>query len=92
MRKEMKAFSATNNSTLFTFLMASVQVFLHGLTGQDDIIIGTHSAGQSNMDGKHLVGWRLLTICLKNVTYNRDLFNRATLSTPDRTSISHNYK
>lgn len=59
LRKRLKAFAAANECTIFTLLLGSVQCYLHRITGQDDVILGTHSAGQPGMDGKHLVGFCL---------------------------------
>lgn len=54
---QMRAFAAAHNCTLFAFLIAVTQVFLYRQTGQEDIVLGTHSAGQAEMARNPLVGF-----------------------------------
>ena len=38
--------------TLFVYLLASLKVLLHRLTGQDDLVVGIHAAGQATITGE----------------------------------------
>ncbi|HTU45298.1 MAG TPA: aminotransferase class III-fold pyridoxal phosphate-dependent enzyme [Bryobacteraceae bacterium] len=56
-RRSLKLLAASNNCSLFVVLLASVQSFLHRLTSLDDIVVGTHSAGQAGSLQQDLVGF-----------------------------------
>jgi glutamate-1-semialdehyde aminotransferase/acyl carrier protein len=64
--QELKAFSARHGCTLFITLLATFKVLLHGLTGQRDIVIGTHSAGQSTVNAQNLIGFCINTLPLRS--------------------------
>jgi len=55
--RDLKTLSARQGCTLFMTLLAEFQLLLHHLTGQDDIVIGTHSAGQASINSQSLVGF-----------------------------------
>jgi amino acid adenylation domain-containing protein len=58
----LKRAAAAQGCTLFTYLVASLNVWLHRLTGQTDLVVGFPAAGQSamrnqgNHAGRFLVG------------------------------------
>jgi len=52
----IKKFGASQKCTLFVTLLAGLQILLARLSGQDDIVIGIPSAGQSLVEDKALVG------------------------------------
>ena len=52
----IKKCGAKQKCTLFVTLLAGLQVLLSRLSGQDDIVVGFPSAGQSLVEGKVLVG------------------------------------
>ncbi|MEW1890327.1 amino acid adenylation domain-containing protein [Streptomyces sp. NBC_00523] len=52
-------------ATGFTTLLAAYQVFLHRLSGQSDIVIGTPSAGRDLVDAEDLVGCFVNTLALR---------------------------
>ncbi|MGH7998984.1 MAG: aminotransferase class III-fold pyridoxal phosphate-dependent enzyme, partial [Brasilonema sp.] len=52
----LKSLSTHCNCTLFTTLLAGFMALVHRLTGQDDIVIGIASAGQSSVQGEYLIG------------------------------------
>jgi non-ribosomal peptide synthetase component F len=52
----VKSLCASENCTAFTLLLATFNILLHRLTGQDDVVVGVPSAAQV-MDGlDNLVG------------------------------------
>ncbi|HEY6802284.1 MAG TPA: aminotransferase class III-fold pyridoxal phosphate-dependent enzyme [Pyrinomonadaceae bacterium] len=54
---ELKRWSAQQDVTLFTTLLAAFNVLLHHLTKQRDLIVGIHAAGQLSMSGgDNLIG------------------------------------
>jgi len=54
--KALKKRGAKSGATLFSTLLATLQVMISRLSGQDDIVIAIPSAGQSLLDGQILVG------------------------------------
>jgi amino acid adenylation domain-containing protein len=52
----IKKFGARQKCTLFVTLLAGLQILLSRLSGQDDIVVGIPSAGQSLVEDKVLVG------------------------------------
>lgn len=54
--KSLKKRGAKSGATLFSTLLATLQVMVSRLSGQDDIVIAIPSAGQSLLDGQILVG------------------------------------
>jgi acyl transferase domain-containing protein len=55
--RELKSFSSQHGCTLFMTLTAMLNLLLHHLSGQDDIVIGVPAAGQSCVGNKGLVGY-----------------------------------
>ena len=54
---DLKRWSAQQDATLFTTLLAAFNVVLHHLTKQNDIVVGIHAAGQLAMSGgDNLIG------------------------------------
>lgn len=54
---DLKRWSAQQDVTLFTTLLAAFNVLLHHLTKQRDLIVGIHAAGQLSMPGgDNLIG------------------------------------
>ena len=54
--KALKKAGAKSGATLFSTLLAALQVMISRLSGQDDIVVAVPSAGQSLLDGQTLVG------------------------------------
>ena len=64
--QDLKRWSAQQDATLFTTLLAAFNVLLHHLTKQTDIVVGIHAAGQLAMPGgDNLIGHcvNLLPLC-----------------------------
>lgn len=55
--RELKSLSSQYGCTLFMTLLATFNLLLHQLSGQDDIVIGVPIAGQSQIGNKDLVGY-----------------------------------
>ncbi|AUX80123.1 hybrid non-ribosomal peptide synthetase/type I polyketide synthase [Sinorhizobium fredii] len=54
--KALKKAGAKAGATLFSTLLAALQMVISRLSGQDDIVVAVPSAGQSLLDGQTLVG------------------------------------
>jgi glutamate-1-semialdehyde-2,1-aminomutase len=53
---DLKRFSAQQDATLFTTLLAAFNVLLHHVTKQKDLVVGIHAAGQLIMGGRNIIG------------------------------------
>jgi amino acid adenylation domain-containing protein len=63
---EIKKLGKSNGSSFVTTLLAAFEVFLHQLTGQDEIIVGLPSAGQSATGNYRLVGHCVNLLALRS--------------------------
>ena len=52
----LKLLSRRNGCTLYVTLLSSFQLLMHRLTGQDEVVVGISTAGQSLNEGASLVG------------------------------------
>jgi amino acid adenylation domain-containing protein len=63
--RELEALSRANDSTLYVTLLAAFQVLLHRYTGQDDIIVGSPTAGRERAELRSLVGYFVNPVVLR---------------------------
>ncbi|MDP1666746.1 MAG: amino acid adenylation domain-containing protein [Methylobacter sp.] len=61
----LKALSQREGVTLFMTLVAAFQVLLHRYSGQDDIVLGTPSAGRNRLELEGLIGFFISTLVLR---------------------------
>lgn len=61
----LEQYGAQHNSTLFMLLLASFNLLLHRLSGQDDIVVGIPAAGQAAL-GNSLVGYCVNVLPLRS--------------------------
>ncbi|MFI3157992.1 MAG: amino acid adenylation domain-containing protein [Methylococcaceae bacterium] len=61
----LKTLSQGEGATLFMTLVAAFQVLLHRYSGQDDIVLGTPSAGRSRLELEGLIGFFINTLVLR---------------------------
>ncbi|MBE0339227.1 aminotransferase class III-fold pyridoxal phosphate-dependent enzyme, partial [Paenibacillus sp. 23TSA30-6] len=54
--KQLRSTSIKLGSSLFITLLSAFQIFLHRLTGQQEVTVGIPTAGQSHMDAFSLIG------------------------------------
>ncbi|WP_068501316.1 non-ribosomal peptide synthetase [Paenibacillus kribbensis] len=54
--KQLRSASIKLGSSLFVTLLSAFQIFLHRLTGQQEVTVGVPTAGQSHMDAFSLIG------------------------------------
>ncbi|RPJ71067.1 MAG: hypothetical protein EHM20_14930, partial [Alphaproteobacteria bacterium] len=62
---DLREFSKKEGSTLFVTTLALFQVLLHRYTGQDDIIVGTSTAGRNNKEYNEVVGYFVNPVVIK---------------------------
>jgi amino acid adenylation domain-containing protein len=53
----LKALSREEGATLFMTLLAALQILLHRITGQDDIVVGTDVANRNRLETEGLIGF-----------------------------------
>ncbi len=62
----LKRLAAENGSTLYMVLFAAYNVLLSKYSGQEDIVVGTPTAGRSQADLEHVVGMFVGTLALRS--------------------------
>ena len=65
--ERIRALAARQRATLFIVKLAAFQVLLHRLTGQDEIILGTATAGRNRPEWEDVVGYCLNQVPLRVV-------------------------
>ncbi|GAE91021.1 long-chain-fatty-acid-CoA ligase [Acetivibrio straminisolvens JCM 21531] len=62
----LRAVAANTGTTLYMVLMAAYNVLLYKYTGQEDIIVGSPTAGRPHADLENLAGMFVNTLALRN--------------------------
>ncbi|TRX32539.1 amino acid adenylation domain-containing protein [Flavobacterium sp. ZT3R18] len=62
---KLKAFSKSNDVTLFMTLLSGINALLYRYSGQDDIVVGTPIAGRDHPDLENQLGLYLNTLALR---------------------------
>ncbi len=63
--KQLKAFSKAEGATLYMVLLAAYQALLHRYTGQQDILVGSPTAGRTRSEFEEMVGYLVNPIVLR---------------------------
>ncbi|HYO51823.1 condensation domain-containing protein, partial [Archangium sp.] len=63
--EELKALGRREGATLYMVLLAAFQTLLHRYSGQDDLCVGTPSAGRGQAELEGLIGFFLNTLVLR---------------------------
>jgi len=71
---QLEAVSRANGATLFMTLTAMVKVLLYRYSGQEDIVIGTPSAGRNHPDLHDQIGYYINTVALRDQLERNDSF------------------
>ncbi|APR77525.1 Siderophore biosynthesis non-ribosomal peptide synthetase [Minicystis rosea] len=61
----LRAVAQREGVTLFMLLLAAFQTLLHRLTGQNDVVVGSPSAGRSRPETEELIGFFVNTLVLR---------------------------
>ena len=72
----LKTLSQQQNVTLFMTLLAAFQVLLHRYSGQDDIVVGTVTAGRNRQELENLIGFFVNTLALRADLSGTPSFNQ----------------
>ncbi|NMF64063.1 non-ribosomal peptide synthetase [Brasilonema octagenarum UFV-E1] len=64
--QRLKAHSRTQGATLYMTLLAAFKVLLHRYTGQEDILVGSPTAGRNRADFAALVGYFVNPVVLRS--------------------------
>jgi amino acid adenylation domain-containing protein len=67
--------SHEQGATLFMALVAGVNALLYRYTGQEDIILGTHTAGREHRDLENQIGFYVNTLALRTRFSGTNSFN-----------------
>ena len=70
----LKRLAAKEGVTLFTLLLAAFKIFLHRMTNQDDIIVGTPVAGRNQADLEGVIGFFANTLAIRSSISKSDTF------------------
>lgn len=73
---ELNKLSAENNATLFMTILAMINVFLYGRSGQGDIVVGSPVAGREHPDLENQIGLYLNTLPLRNQVCGSETFTQ----------------
>jgi amino acid adenylation domain-containing protein len=64
--EKLRHLARKQDTTLFMVMLTICNVFLSKLSGQEDIIVGTVTAGRSHADLEHIIGVFINTLALRN--------------------------
>ena len=70
----LREFSKREGFTLFMTLLAAFEVLLHRYTGQNDIVIGTPTAGRNRSEVENLIGFFINTLVLRTKLTGKSSF------------------
>ncbi|HYP26892.1 MAG TPA: amino acid adenylation domain-containing protein [Blastocatellia bacterium] len=62
---ELKALARAHNATLYTVLLAAFQVLLHRYSGEEDILVGSPTAGRARAEFRDIVGYFVNPVVLR---------------------------
>jgi amino acid adenylation domain-containing protein len=72
--KKLRNLARKEDTTLFMIMLTICNVFLSKLSGQEDIIVGTVTAGRSHADLEHIIGIFINTLALRNYPSGSKIF------------------
>jgi acyl-CoA synthetase (AMP-forming)/AMP-acid ligase II/acyl carrier protein len=75
---ELKALSQTQGTTLYMTLLAAFQVLLHRYTGQEDLLVGSPTAGRSRAELADLAGYFVNPVVLREDLSGNPTFRELT--------------
>ncbi|MFD2171166.1 amino acid adenylation domain-containing protein [Tumebacillus lipolyticus] len=70
----LKDLALSNGATIYTTLLAAYQVLLHRYTGQDDILVGSPTAGRSSAKHAETVGYFVNPVVMRGDLADRPTF------------------
>ena len=73
--ERVRSVSAANHGTLFVTLLAAFQVLLSRYCGQDEILVGSPTAGRESLDFADTIGYFVNPVPIRSVVRARDNFS-----------------
>ncbi len=70
----LKAFAKEEGATLFMLLLSIADIFLAKVSNQEDIVVGTPTAGRGHADLENVLGMFVNTLVLRNFPRSSDSF------------------
>jgi len=83
--KALKALARTSEATLYMLLLSIYTILLAKLGGQEDIVLGTPTAGRRNPDLQPLIGMFANTLALRNYPVGEKTFQEFLAEVKERT-------
>ena len=74
--RTLMALTSQEEVTLFTMLLSLFYVLLSSVSGQEDIVVGTSTAGRSHVDLEQVLGMFVNTLPLRNYPTGKKTFRR----------------
>lgn len=71
---ELRKVCEKQEVTMYTLLLSSLNVLISKLSGQEDITVGTSTAGRQHMDAEKLIGVFINTLALRNSPKGDQIF------------------
>lgn len=71
---DLKKFALEQGGTLYTALVSIVNILLYRYTGQNDLIVGSPTAGRSHNELKNQIGFFVNTLALRGTINPKDSF------------------
>ncbi len=84
----LKNIASDIDGTLYMVILSLFTVLLSRLSGQEDIIIGTPTAGRRHVDLEHIIGMFVNTLALRNYPCGRKPFNDFLLEVKESTLVA----
>jgi iturin family lipopeptide synthetase A len=63
---QLKTLAESQQCTLFMVMLAIYNIFLHKLSGEEDVVVGTGAAGRSHADLQNMIGMFVNTLAIRN--------------------------
>ncbi|MCP4156374.1 MAG: non-ribosomal peptide synthetase, partial [bacterium] len=82
---QLKKLALNQNVTLYMLLLTLFNTLLSKLSGQENIVVGTPSAGRRHADLEGIIGMFVNTLALKNCTAGNQPFDRILQDVKERT-------
>ncbi|KAA9008675.1 amino acid adenylation domain-containing protein [Paenibacillus spiritus] len=72
----LKRLAAAEKTTLYTVLLTAFYTLLHRYTEQEDIVVGSPTAGRQHPDAEHLIGMFVNTVAIRSYPSARKTFRQ----------------
>nr|WP_314491689.1 non-ribosomal peptide synthetase/type I polyketide synthase [uncultured Chryseobacterium sp.] len=84
----LRKMASEAGGTMYTVLLAVLNIFLGKLGNQEDVVIGTPVSGRQDADLENLIGMFVNTVCLRNYPKGENTFRDFLSEVKEKTLIS----